>query len=54
MAIHAGAHAIPIDKEIMTLQDIKKYAITDDDVHHAPTKLIVIENTINGKVMKVS
>jgi threonine aldolase len=50
LAMHTGAVSIPIDTDFLTLADVQKYAIVDDDVHHAPTQLVVLENTMNGKV----
>ena len=32
----------------VTLEDIKAVAVLDDDVHHVPTKMISLENTIDG------
>lgn len=38
----------------LTLEDIQKYAVLDDDIHHCPTKLISLENTLDGMVMPFS
>ncbi|KAJ5591998.1 uncharacterized protein N7459_002367 [Penicillium hispanicum] len=38
----------------LTLEDIQKHAVLDDDIHHCPTKLISLENTLNGMVMPLS
>ncbi|GLI78325.1 hypothetical protein PoHVEF18_006636 [Penicillium ochrochloron] len=35
----------------LTLEDIQKHAVLDDDIHHCPTKLISLENTLNGLIM---
>ncbi|KAJ5925263.1 Aromatic amino acid beta-eliminating lyase/threonine aldolase [Penicillium verhagenii] len=35
----------------LTLEDIQKYAVLDDDIHHCPTKLISLENTLDGLIM---
>lgn len=51
IARHCGAVSIPIDVDFLSKADVDKYAILDDDVHHAPTKLIALENPMNGKVM---
>ncbi|KAJ5646199.1 Aromatic amino acid beta-eliminating lyase/threonine aldolase [Penicillium lividum] len=31
--------------------DIQKHSVLDDNIHHCPTKLISLENTLNGMVM---
>ncbi|KAJ5758809.1 Aromatic amino acid beta-eliminating lyase/threonine aldolase [Penicillium odoratum] len=38
----------------LTLEDIQKHAVLDDDIHHCPTKLISLENTLNGMVMPLA
>ncbi|KAJ6016306.1 Aldolase vrtJ [Penicillium herquei] len=38
----------------LTLEDIKKYAVLDDNIHHCPTKLISLENTLDGMVMPLA
>ncbi len=48
-----GAAVIPVNAEKssnLTLRDVQKHSILDDDVHYAPTKLISLENTMNGEV----
>ncbi|KAL7758396.1 hypothetical protein ACKLNR_012923 [Fusarium oxysporum f. sp. zingiberi] len=35
----------------LTLEDIKRHVVLDDDVHSCPTKAISLENTLNGLVM---
>jgi threonine aldolase len=45
---------IPSNKHHLTLADIKKHAIISDDVHACPTRLISLENTLNGTVMPLS
>lgn len=35
----------------LTLEDIQKHAVLDDNIHHCPTKLISLENTLDGMVM---
>lgn len=42
---------IPKNGIHLTLEDIQKHAVLDDDIHHCPTKLISLENTLNGLVM---
>ena len=47
-----GARVIPVPcQEHLTVEDIKKYICLDDDVHHARTQLVCLENTLNGSVM---
>ncbi|KAJ6088711.1 Aldolase vrtJ [Penicillium sp. IBT 16267x] len=38
----------------LTLEDIQKHAVLDDDIHHCPTKLISLENTLDGMVMPLA
>ena len=38
----------PSNGRYMTLEDVKKKAVISDDVHACPTKLISLENTLNG------
>ncbi|KNG44675.1 hypothetical protein TW65_08600 [Stemphylium lycopersici] len=38
----------------LTLEDIKKWAVISDDVHACPTRLISLENTLNGAIMPLS
>ncbi|KAJ3254596.1 Threonine aldolase [Boothiomyces macroporosus] len=51
IAFHSRAHTIPIQTDnFITLQDIKREIVLDDDIHHARTRLICLENTLNGQV----
>lgn len=58
-AILSQAHMIPIqprsrERAYITLEDILPHIVPDDgDFHTAPTKVIVLENTISGKVVPV-
>ena len=45
---------IPENGIYMTLDDVKKHAIRDHDIHYAPTKLISLEVTLDGLVMPLS
>ncbi|KAL8912321.1 MAG: hypothetical protein Q9172_007519, partial [Xanthocarpia lactea] len=45
---------VPQNQHHLTLDDIKKHTILDDDVHHAPTTLISLENTLNGSILPLS
>ncbi|KAJ5125020.1 Aromatic amino acid beta-eliminating lyase/threonine aldolase [Penicillium bovifimosum] len=38
----------------LTLEDVKKHAVLDDDIHHCPTKLISLENTLGGTIMPLA
>ncbi|SPN97040.1 probable threonine aldolase [Cephalotrichum gorgonifer] len=38
----------------LTLEDVKKHAVLTDDVHDCPTKVISLENTLNGMIMPLS
>ncbi|KAB8069224.1 pyridoxal phosphate-dependent transferase [Aspergillus leporis] len=44
----------PKNGRYLTLEDIQKYAVLDDDIHHCPTKLISLENTLGGAVMPLA
>jgi threonine aldolase len=36
------------------LEEVKKYAVHGDDVHACPTRVISLENTLNGAIMPLS
>jgi threonine aldolase len=47
----------PIDAKngtYLTLEDVQKYAVLSDDVHACPTRVISLENTLNGAIMPLS
>jgi threonine aldolase len=47
----------PIDaknKKYITLEEVKEYAVISDDVHACPTRVISLENTLNGTIMPLS
>jgi threonine aldolase len=47
----------PIDARngtYMTLEEVQQYAVVSDDVHACPTRVISLENTLNGAVMPLS
>ncbi|KAA8915028.1 l-allo-threonine aldolase [Sphaerosporella brunnea] len=46
--------AIPSNGLYLTLEDIKKNVILSEDIHFAPTRLITLENTINGVIHPLS
>ncbi|KAJ3216096.1 Threonine aldolase [Clydaea vesicula] len=53
----AGAHVTTLQPEnglnYLTAETIKKNLILDDDIHHSPTKLICLENTLNGEILSI-
>ena len=38
----------------LTLEDVEASAVTDDDVHSCPTKIISLENTLGGTLLPLS
>lgn len=53
----SGAHLITVhsaNKHHLTLEDIESHVILSDDVHVCPTRIISLENTLNGLVMPLS
>jgi threonine aldolase len=47
----------PIDAKngtYITLEEVQQYAVVSDDVHACPTRVISLENTLNGAVMPLS
>ncbi|KAG9314634.1 pyridoxal phosphate-dependent transferase [Chiua virens] len=52
-AMFSGAYPIPVtptNGHHLTLKDIKSKAILNSDIHVAPTRLICLENTLNGMI----
>lgn len=45
---------MPSNNHHLTLEDVKKACIISDDVHACPTRVISLENTLNGMVMPLS
>ncbi|PKY07154.1 l-allo-threonine aldolase [Aspergillus campestris IBT 28561] len=45
---------IPKNGVHLTLEDIQARAVLDDDIHHCPTKLISLENTLDGMIMPLA
>lgn len=41
---------VPANGDYLTLEDIKKNVILSEDVHSCPTRVISLENTLNGMV----
>jgi threonine aldolase len=51
------AMTMPIDAKngsYITLEEVQKYAVVSDDVHACPTRVISLENTLNGAIMPLS
>jgi threonine aldolase len=47
----------PIDAKngtYITLEEVKAYAVISDDVHACPTRVISLENTLNGAIMPLA
>ena len=44
----------PKNGRYITLEDVKKKAVISDDIHACPTKLISLENTLNGIVLPLA
>jgi len=42
---------VPKNGHHLTLQDVVKNAVLDDDVHSCPTRVISLENTLSGTIM---
>ena len=38
----------------MTLEEVKSHVVLSDDVHACPTRVISLENTLNGMIMPLS
>lgn len=45
---------VPKNGVYLTLEDVQKHAVLDDNIHHCPTKLISLENTLDGMIMPLS
>ncbi|PSN59504.1 hypothetical protein BS50DRAFT_508266 [Corynespora cassiicola Philippines] len=48
------AMMVPVDVKngkYLTLEEVKEYAVISDDVHSCPTRVISLENTLNGAIM---
>jgi threonine aldolase len=44
----------PKNNTYITLEEVQKYAVVSDDVHACPTRVISLENTLNGAIMPLS
>ncbi|KAL8946511.1 MAG: hypothetical protein Q9222_007106, partial [Ikaeria aurantiellina] len=47
-------HPSENDGHHLTLDDVKANAVIDEDIHHAPTTLISLENTLNGSILPLA
>lgn len=45
---------VPSNGVYLTLEDVIVNAVLDDDVHSSPTRVISLENTLNGMIMPLS
>lgn len=45
---------VPSNGHHVTLEDVQKHAVLSDDVHACPTRLISLENTLNGTILPLS
>ena len=53
VAFHSQAQVQPIiasNAHHLTVEDLKVNAITEDDIHYAPNRVISLENTLNGLI----
>lgn len=44
----------PKNGAYLTLEDVKRHVVLDDDVHSCPTRVISLENTLGGVIMPLS
>jgi len=45
---------VPQNTHHLTLADVQKHAVLSDDVHACPTRVISLENTLNGTVLPLA
>ncbi|OCK85094.1 hypothetical protein K432DRAFT_318943 [Lepidopterella palustris CBS 459.81] len=45
---------VPKNGKYITLEEVQKNAVVSDDVHACPTKIIGLENTLNGTIMPLA
>lgn len=55
ISFHCGAQVIPLvpKNKFLSASEIEKDLILDDDIHHATTKVIVLENPIDGEIYPI-
>ncbi|KAI9452085.1 pyridoxal phosphate-dependent transferase, partial [Russula earlei] len=53
LAHHSGAQVIPVipsNGRHLTLEDVQRFIVLDEDIHFCPTEVIELENTLNGSI----
>ena len=45
---------VPSNGVYLTLEDVQKHVVLDDDIHGCPTRVISLENTLGGTIMPLS
>ncbi|KAF8960483.1 Threonine aldolase [Entomortierella lignicola] len=56
ISFHSQAAVYPIrpmNEQYLTVEDIASRLVLDVDVHYAPTRVISLENTLNGTIMPI-
>ncbi|TPX64286.1 hypothetical protein SpCBS45565_g05984 [Spizellomyces sp. 'palustris'] len=55
ISFHCGAGLVPVQpapgQTHLDASVIEKHLVLDDDVHHAPTRVVCLENTLHGMIM---
>ncbi|KAF9178955.1 Threonine aldolase [Haplosporangium sp. Z 767] len=54
ISFHSQAAVTPVmpaNGQYLTVEDIKPRLVSDIDVHYAPTRVVSLENTLNGTIM---
>ncbi|KAK2600138.1 hypothetical protein QQS21_005153 [Conoideocrella luteorostrata] len=57
VSAHTGAtvkSVVPQNGNHLTLEDVKKNVVLSTDIHACPTRVISLENTLNGMIMPLS
>ena len=58
LASLSGAFPIPVQpsggRAHLTLGDVQRAAVLDDDDHHAPTRVVALENTLHGAILPLA
>ncbi|KAF2806657.1 uncharacterized protein BDZ99DRAFT_393715 [Mytilinidion resinicola] len=45
---------VPANKKYITLEEVEANAVLGDNIHSCPTKIIEVENTLNGTIMPLA
>ncbi|KAG0328008.1 Threonine aldolase [Podila humilis] len=56
ISFHSQAAVVPImpvNGQYLTVEDLEPRLVQDVDVHYAPTRVVSLENTLNGTVMPI-